>query len=131
MENVNKDSQPQTTWALITGSSAGIGLGIAQELIRQGFGVILHGHLADELAQAKDTLLALSSPSPEGAQVKVIVLDARTATPEEMQSAVQSISHLQVSILVNNVGGNPIRDPNFLDIKDHTCDDIDAVINQR
>ena len=125
-----KDPQNQTTWALVTGSSAGIGLGTAQELVRQGFGVILHGHLPDELAQAKDTLLALSSPSPAGPQVKVLVLDARTATPEEMQSAVESISHLQVSILVNNVGGNPVHEPNFLEIKDLTCEDVDAVINQ-
>lgn len=128
--DLDNDSQTPTTWALITGSSAGIGLGTAQELVRQGFGVILHDHLADELTQAKDTLLALSTPSPQGPQVKILVLDARTATPEEMQSAVDSISHLQVSILVNNVSGNPVRDPNFLDIKDLTCDDIDAVINQ-
>jgi 17beta-estradiol 17-dehydrogenase / very-long-chain 3-oxoacyl-CoA reductase len=38
----------EPTYALITGASAGIGLGIAQALVKRGFGVILLGHLEDE-----------------------------------------------------------------------------------
>lgn len=45
-------------YALVTGSSAGIGLGIARELVLQGFGVVLLGHLPDELASAKSFLLS-------------------------------------------------------------------------
>lgn len=48
---LQKYKVPDTTaYALITGSSAGIGLGIAQELVAQGFGVILHSRLPEELA---------------------------------------------------------------------------------
>ncbi|KAM7192107.1 very-long-chain 3-oxoacyl-CoA reductase [Rhypophila sp. PSN 637] len=125
----------KTTWALITGSSAGIGLGIAQELILQGFGVILHGHLPDELAEAKDHLLKYGQSHPSRKvkstpQIEIRVLDARTATEEDLNSLVNSISHLDVSILVNNVGGNAIREPNFLEVKDMTTNDIDTVIDQ-
>ncbi|KAM7215362.1 NAD(P)-binding protein [Rhypophila decipiens] len=130
----------KTTWALITGSSAGIGLGIAQELILQGFGVILHGHLPVELAEAKDHLLKYHGQShhPSRKQVKstrppqveIRVLDARTATEDDLNSLVNSLSHLAVSILVNNVGGNAIREPNFLEVKDMTTRDIDNVIDQ-
>lgn len=94
--------------------------------MKQGFGVILLGHLPDELAQAK-TLLQKLAPN---AQVRVIVMNARTATPSEMDSAVQSLSDLQVSILVNNIGGMPIKLPPFRMFATYSCDDIDATINQ-
>lgn len=55
-------------------------------------------------------------------------MDVRTATPEEMAAAVQSISNLQISILVNNVGGNPVLPP-FRTIATYSSDDVDAVIN--
>ncbi|KAK5657833.1 hypothetical protein OQA88_2906 [Cercophora sp. LCS_1] len=112
--------------ALITGASAGIGLGIAQELVRQNFGVILHGHRPDELAVAA---VSLRNIRP-GASVHVRVLDARSATPEEMEELVSSISHLNVSILVNNVGGNPAAEPAIREFRTYSCDDVDAVINQ-
>jgi 17beta-estradiol 17-dehydrogenase / very-long-chain 3-oxoacyl-CoA reductase len=57
-------------------------------------------------------------------------MDARTATPSEMASAVQSISDLQVSILVNNIGGMPIKLPPFRIFATYSCEDIDATINQ-
>lgn len=128
-------TESSSTWALVTGSSAGIGLGIAQELILQGFSVILHGYLPDELASAKERLLEVSSASSARAtspspQVEIKVLDARTATEEDLKDLVKSISHLDVRILVNNVGGNPVREPNFLEIKDLTSEDMDMVLNQ-
>ncbi|KAL2165605.1 hypothetical protein VTG60DRAFT_4258 [Thermothelomyces hinnuleus] len=60
-----------------------IDLGIARELVRQGFGVILLGHLADELASAAASLRA---DHPD-AKVRTLVLDARTATPDDMAAA--------------------------------------------
>jgi 17beta-estradiol 17-dehydrogenase / very-long-chain 3-oxoacyl-CoA reductase len=64
------------------------------------------------------------------AEVRILVMDARTATPSEMASAVQSISDLHVSILVNNVGGMPIKPPPFRTFATWSCDDVDATINQ-
>jgi 17beta-estradiol 17-dehydrogenase / very-long-chain 3-oxoacyl-CoA reductase len=43
-----KRAGSEPTYALITGASAGIGLGIGKALVKQGFGVILLGHLPDE-----------------------------------------------------------------------------------
>ncbi|KAJ6445277.1 3-ketoacyl-CoA reductase [Purpureocillium lavendulum] len=121
---------PGPAYALITGGSAGIGLGVALELVRQGFGVILLGHLADELEQAKRTLVELS-PSG-GAEVRTVVMDARTATPKDLEELVHSLDDqaLQVSILVNNVGGNPIELPPLRKMSTYSCADVDAVIAQ-
>lgn len=116
----------EPTYALITGASAGIGLGIAKELIAQGFGVILLGHLADELKVAKATL---ERETPNAA-VRLICADARTATPEELQAIVEDVGRLQLSILVNNVGGNAIQLPAFRELRTYSCADVDVVINQ-
>ncbi len=120
-----KRSGPEPAYALITGSSAGIGFGVARALVKEGFAIILLGHLPSELAQAKATLQKLR---PD-AVVRVLVMDVRTATPGEMDAAVQSIADLRVSILVNNVGGNPIKLPAFRAMATYSSEDVDAVIN--
>ncbi|KND89420.1 Very-long-chain 3-oxoacyl-CoA reductase [Tolypocladium ophioglossoides CBS 100239] len=123
--NSYKRKGPDPTYALITGASAGIGLGIAQELVKQGFGVILLGHLAYELAQARQ---ALQKATPR-ASVRILVMDVRTATPTDMAVAVKSFDELHVSILVNNVGGCPIELPPMREMATYSCADVDAVIN--
>ncbi|KAH6847205.1 hypothetical protein B0I37DRAFT_374490 [Chaetomium sp. MPI-CAGE-AT-0009] len=127
---LQKYKRPGTdAYALITGASAGIGFGIAQELVRQGFGVILLGHLPDELASAATALRAIHPDRP-ASLVRTLTMDARTATPQEMESAIASLSPLAITILVNNVGGNPVAIPPFRTHATYTCDDVDAVINQ-
>jgi 17beta-estradiol 17-dehydrogenase / very-long-chain 3-oxoacyl-CoA reductase len=115
-----------SAYALITGSSAGIGLGIAQELARHGFGIVLLGHLPDELDEAAMSLREIKPGIP----VRILVLDARTATPEAIEVALQSISDLPVSILVNNVGGNAVTKPALREFNTYSCADVDAVIDQ-
>ena len=120
-----KRAGPETTYALITGASAGIGLGVAQELVKQGFGVILLGHLPDELASAKQ---ALERATP-GAEVRLLVLNAQTTTPAELSSAVASVKKLQLTILMNNVGGCPIELPPMREVATYSSADVDAVID--
>jgi 17beta-estradiol 17-dehydrogenase / very-long-chain 3-oxoacyl-CoA reductase len=120
-----KRASPEPTYALITGSSAGIGFGVAQALVKEGFAIILLGHLPDELSEAKVTLQKLR----RDAVVRTIVMDARTATGEEMATVVQSIANLPVTILVNNIGGIPIKLPAFRVLATYSTEDVDAIIN--
>lgn len=114
-------------YALITGASAGIGLGVARELVNQGFGVILLGHLAVELAAAADSI----RQARPGAKVRTLLLDARSTTPDDMAAAVASLSsELTITVLVNNVGGNPVNNPPFRPLGTYSVADVDAVINQ-
>src|SRR5262245_59528784 len=64
-----KRPSPGPTYALITGASAGIGLGVARALVKQGFGVILLGHLSDELDAASEELRRLR---PDAAVRKIV-----------------------------------------------------------
>ncbi|KAK0662104.1 hypothetical protein QBC41DRAFT_235377 [Cercophora samala] len=109
------------SYALITGGSAGIGLAIARNLVSQGFGVVLLGHLPDELASAAKSL---NSPL-----VRTLVVNARTATPEQLSTAIESISDLNISILVNNVGGFPLADPPLRPLSTLSTAEIDAHVD--
>lgn len=126
---------PKPTYALITGASAGIGYGIAQSLVKNGFGVILLGHKADELAEAAAQLGPLvpeAHRAGAGDLVRTVVMDAQAATPQEMEDKLRAAvvdEGLRVSILVNNVGANPVAPPAFRDLRTYSPGDIDGVID--
>ncbi|KAM5343932.1 hypothetical protein ACJ41O_012469 [Fusarium nematophilum] len=114
------------SWALVTGASAGIGYSCAQELAARGFNVVLHGHKPAELDQAKD---AIESESPD-AQVQVLVLDAVKASADDIAEAIKSISHLPITVLVNNVGGITLtREAGILRMHEYRADEVDSTLN--
>ncbi|KAF2103009.1 NAD(P)-binding protein [Rhizodiscina lignyota] len=117
--------RPERAWALITGASAGIGRGCAEELAARGFSVILLGHKPDELALVQREINR-NSPTVD---VKVLVLDVIKATNAEIEQTFKTISALPITILVNNVGGVPIAQPAIRGFADQTADEIDRTIN--
>ena len=84
--------------ALVTGSSAGIGLGLARALGQAGAAVVLNGRDAVRLEQAAGALRA------EGLQVHARAFDV--SQPEAVQAAVDEIESAvgAIDILVNNAG---------------------------
>ncbi|MBN3945526.1 MAG: SDR family NAD(P)-dependent oxidoreductase [Nostoc sp.] len=94
--------------ALVSGSTAGIGLAIAQGLAQEGASVIVNGRSQERVAQA---IAKIKQSTPE-AKVSGVVADAGTASGVEQ--LVQKVPH--VDILINNVG---IYEPKtFFDITD-------------
>jgi gluconate 5-dehydrogenase len=84
--------------ALVTGSTAGIGYGIARGLAGAGAKVILNGRRADKLADAKARL------QQEGLQVLEAAFDVT-----DRQSVVAAVDTIEreagpIAILVNNAG---------------------------
>ena len=47
-----EEQQPPSKLALVTGSTSGIGLGIARELVKRGHDVLLHGLGTPEVVQS-------------------------------------------------------------------------------
>ena len=90
--------------ALVTGSSRGIGLAIAAELLGRGANVVLTARKVDELTAAADGLghpgRVLARPGNAGDA------DARAATVTETVERFGSLD-----ILVNNTGVNPVYGP--------------------
>jgi NAD(P)-dependent dehydrogenase (short-subunit alcohol dehydrogenase family) len=94
--------------ALVSGSTAGIGLAIAQALAQEGASVIVNGRSEERVTQA----IAKIKHSTPDAQVSGVVAD--TGTASGVEELFQKIPH--VDILINNLG---IYEPKtFFDITD-------------
>lgn len=90
------------SWALVTGSSDGIGRAFSEELLDLGFNVLLHGRNESKL-QGIQAELAQKFPKRK---VDYVVADAsRNDHPED--AVVEKVKQLpgKLTILINNVGG--------------------------
>ncbi|OHE97548.1 3-ketoacyl-CoA reductase [Colletotrichum orchidophilum] len=118
------------SWALVTGASAGIGLGCAQELALSGFNIVLLGHNEDDLEDARALIESecLRRHKNEIA-VRILVFDAKTSTSDKVEAAVAKMDDLNITVLVNNVGGVPARPPAIWSLHDYTAEEVDNTIN--
>lgn len=90
------DLQLQGKRALVTGSTAGIGLAIARGLAREGAGVIINGRTAQRVDQSVAAL------NKSGGSGKVEGLAADLGTADGTRTAIERFP--EVDILVNNLG---------------------------
>ncbi|CUG93153.1 short chain dehydrogenase, putative [Bodo saltans] len=94
----------QGSWAVISGSSGGIGLGFAVELAKKGFNIVLISR-TDSHLQAAEKEVRLANPCIE---VRRIIADfSRSHNASFWDSTIlPQLAGLDISILVNNVGIN-------------------------
>lgn len=90
-------------WALVTGSSDGLGHGFAAELLASGFNVILHGRNSAKLNRVRSQLL-LQYPNQ---QIEILVLDAQNDVedPAKFSAVTTRFTSYHITVLINNVGG--------------------------
>ncbi|OLN85522.1 Very-long-chain 3-oxooacyl-coA reductase let-767 [Colletotrichum chlorophyti] len=95
------DGKP--AWALVTGASDGIGKGLANELARRGFNVVLHGRNSGKLEKVAYEL-ALQSP---GREFRIMVGDAGVlgAGAQPWDAMLATLEGLNLRVVINNVGG--------------------------
>ena len=107
------------TAALVTGGSKGIGLAIAEALVKRGAGVVITARNASELEAAAAQLNALG-----GGKAVAVVSDARDYASLEaaVQAAVTNFGGLDVLIANAGVGI-------FKPVQDLSLEDWDAVID--
>lgn len=95
----------KNSYALVTGSSDGIGLATAKALAKSGFNVIIHGRNPEKLAGIAK---AMSEEFPTIKTVTVAA-DATNAQPAvvQVEKAVKSIEQAggKLTVLINNIGG--------------------------
>ncbi|KAH9214465.1 hypothetical protein DL95DRAFT_389443 [Leptodontidium sp. 2 PMI_412] len=119
----------QPSWALITGSSDGIGKSYAQALASKGFNIILHGRNPLKL----ETLRQSMQDSHPSLDFRVLVIDASKDGVDancEIQDAVDSLKDVHVTVLINNVGGGEKSDGPFMEpYGRYTPRDIDRLLN--
>jgi 3-oxoacyl-[acyl-carrier protein] reductase len=88
--------------ALVSGGSAGIGLAIARDLVREGATVSIAGRDAGRLAKARDEIAA-----ELGAVVGTRVLDLRDTAAARAWVDDTAAEHGAAHIVVSNAGGPP------------------------
>jgi len=86
-------------WALVTGSSYGIGAEFAKSLAKRGINVILMARSQDKL---RDVQAEIEREYPS-VRTHLLVADV---LKDNWEKVLASISHLNITILVNNIGGN-------------------------
>jgi NAD(P)-dependent dehydrogenase (short-subunit alcohol dehydrogenase family) len=108
--------------ALITGGSRGIGLGIAMELARAGFDLVING--VREEAQVSD---ALEQIRGEGHEVRYAQGDISAADDRQriVESAVEAFGH--IGVLVNNAGMASLERLDILEAGEESFDRLMAV----
>jgi short-subunit dehydrogenase len=105
---------------LITGSSRGLGLAMAEEFSRRGARIVLTARDAEELERARAILVgreAIAGPD------EVLVLPADLRKPENAESLIDSVTRTwgNIDVLVNNAGiitVGPVEDQTVEDFRE-------------
>ncbi|TQN70137.1 Very-long-chain 3-oxoacyl-CoA reductase [Colletotrichum shisoi] len=125
-----KKGRPYESWALVTGATGGIGLACAQELALRGFKIVLVGRNVDRLEDARALIESeCMRRHKSDVAVRFVVLDAASSSPAQVQAAVDDISDLDVTVLINNVGGAQASSPPIGPLRNLAAGDVDALID--
>src|SRR5580704_3584097 len=85
--------------ALVTGSSSGIGAGIARVLAREGVQVVVHGRNRERADQVGEEI------KKAGGQVKVAIGDLKLEAQAQAVAEAADAAFGGIEILINNAGG--------------------------
>lgn len=120
--------QHEDSYALVTGSTDGIGYSLCQELCRYGFNLVLHGRNPEKLARV-DKQLRTEFPH---LKTRTLILDAGEplAITRLLDNAVRGLDDIKITVLVNNVGGMGGQTQSvFQSLEDYTSEEVDRVLN--
>ncbi|KAJ8758830.1 hypothetical protein K2173_002609 [Erythroxylum novogranatense] len=95
-----KDLKKYGSWALVTGSTDGIGKGFAFQLARKGLNLVLVGRNPDKVKDVSDAIQSKYGK----VQIKTVVVDFSGDIDEGVKRIKEIIGGLDVGVLINNVG---------------------------
>lgn len=120
------DRQLSKPWALITGASDGVGKGLAEEFCSRGFHVVIHGRPGAKLEKVKSDL-----EKEFNADVRLLALDvsAKSTWTKFDQTIQSALDGINLTVLVNNLGGPGGVTPEWASITDRTLQDDEIMID--
>ncbi|KAK6343086.1 hypothetical protein TWF718_008460 [Orbilia javanica] len=120
-----KSPKGEAPWALITGSSDGIGKALAIELASKGFNIVVHGRTPSKISR-----LAAELEAQYKIKTKTLALDATDPVLSLDQPVLNAIGDIKVTILINCVGGIGIAAKRVYDpLVERTEAEIDRVFS--
>lgn len=90
-------------YAVITGSTDGIGRGLAKALYAKGFNLILHGRNEEKMKKVVDEIRALHNR--KDGDIRYFIADASEPS-HDFESIAKNYEDLNVTVFINNVGGS-------------------------
>lgn len=98
----SKDLGEYGSWALITGSTDGIGKALALELASKGLNLVLVGRNPVKLDATCDEIREMFG---EKVEIKLVLVDFAKSCGKDVEETIEdAIRGLDVGILINNVG---------------------------
>ena len=88
-------------YAVVTGSSDGIGKCLAKILYAKGFNLILHGRNEEKVKRVAEEIQALYDR--KGGEIKYFIADA-TEPGHDFESIAKRFEDLNITLFINNVG---------------------------
>ncbi|KAK6504402.1 hypothetical protein TWF506_002601 [Arthrobotrys conoides] len=120
-----KSPKGEAPWALITGSSDGIGKALAVELASKGFNIVVHGRTPSKIAK-----LAADLEAQYKIKTKTIALDTTDPVLSLDEPVLNAIGDIKITILINCVGGISIAAKRVYDpLVERTESEIDRVFS--
>jgi|LauGreDrversion4_2_1035121.scaffolds.fasta_scaffold10118_5 17beta-estradiol 17-dehydrogenase / very-long-chain 3-oxoacyl-CoA reductase len=109
-------------WAVVTGTTSGIGVGFSRSLVRSGFNLMMIARNETRLKELKNELMKEKKLS--GQKIEFFVVDLGTRVLSD--NVTHFIANNEVSILINNAGINT-EYPKML--VDNSFDEVRSIID--
>ena len=94
---------PFIPYALITGSTDGIGKSLAKDLYSKGFNLILHGRNEEKMKKVVEEIQALHDR--KDGEIKYFIADAAEQN-HDFEAIAKRFEDLNITLFINNVGGS-------------------------
>lgn len=118
-----QNERGDTSWALVTGASDGIGLALCHELATHGFNVVLHSRNEAKLKRCREELEAAHRQR----NFRIVAVDASNFGSADMARIVATVSDIHLTMVVNNVGGTATLHTNFMPFEDTSPEEMIAL----
>jgi 17beta-estradiol 17-dehydrogenase / very-long-chain 3-oxoacyl-CoA reductase len=124
LDRYTKTKSGKSPWAIVTGASDGVGQGFVEELLDRGFNLVLHGRNENKLKGIVEEL-RLRWPQRD---FKLLILDASMTAMDstKIQHTLRPLEHLELKILINNVGGNGGEESFLQLIEEQSAESVDT-----
>ncbi|KAI1332697.1 short chain dehydrogenase/reductase [Xylariaceae sp. FL0255] len=119
------DASGRQPWALVTGSSDGIGKYLASELASHGFNIVLHGRNPEKLENVRKEL-QIATPN---IYFRIIIADASQCHrfgAVDFDDIKRRLADLHLTVLINCAGSGP--NPSFGPLETYSRDQIASVL---